>query len=80
MHERHAIAEPAQCLARDGQRVGVAIDPDQPRRPAFEQHPRMTRETDRAVDENTATLRLQERPYFVDENRNVRRFQLDSEV
>ncbi len=61
-------------LARDGERVGVAIDPDQPRRATLEQHPRVTAEADRAIDESAAALRLQERSHFVDENRNVRRF------
>jgi hypothetical protein len=51
--------------------VGVAIDPDQPRCATLEQHPSVTAEADRAVDESAAALRLQERSYFVEQDRNV---------
>ena len=78
MHQRHAIAKRLERRARQRQRVGVAIDPDQPRRAGFEHHARVAAEADRAIDEDAAALRLQQRAHFVDQNRNVH--ELDPEV
>ena len=82
MHQRHAIAKRRERLARDRERVAVAIDPDQPRRAALEHHARVAAEADRAIDEDAAALGLQERAHFVDQYRNVLLFrqELNSEI
>jgi hypothetical protein len=58
-------------LPRERDRFGVAIDPDQPSRAAFEQHPRVPAEAQRAIDEHTAPLGLQQRADFVDQDWDV---------
>ena len=42
---------------RSRQRVGIAIDPDQPRRAGLEQRPCVSAETHRAIDEHAAARR-----------------------
>ena len=71
VHERDAIRKGVQGALRDRNRVGVAVNPDQPRRAAFEQHPRVAAEADRGVDESAAALGLEQRSHLVEQNRNV---------
>ena len=73
MHERHAIRERFQRLPRQRQGVGVAVDANQPRCTTLEQQPRVTAQTDRAVDKGPAALRLQQSQHLVGQNRNVHR-------
>ena len=43
-----------ESLARDGQRVRIPVDPDEPRRARLEQRRRVTAEAQRAIDEHPA--------------------------
>src|SRR5581483_6779843 len=59
VHELDAIAPRRERVARDRERVGIAIDADEARSAAGEQRTRVAAEADRAIDEDAAAPRLQ---------------------
>ena len=71
MHELDAIAPRRERVARARERVGIAVEADQPRSPRFEQRARVSAETDRAVDEQSALLRAEVIQRFSGHDRNV---------
>jgi len=71
MHERDAIAEGRERLARDPQGSGVPIECDDVRRTALEQRARMPAQADGAVDEDSAARRQQHVEHFAHHHRLV---------
>ena len=66
VHELDPVSKRHERLTGQVERRSIAIDADQPRRPGFEQHPRMAAEADRAVDEESAARRRKVPAHLVD--------------
>ncbi len=73
VNQLHAIAPRRQRLARQFERVLIAIEADEPGGPGFEQRPRMAAEPDGAVDEQAAAFGPQELEHFGRHDRDVGR-------
>jgi hypothetical protein len=71
VHQLHAIAEAGEGFRRHPQRLGVAIESQDPRRSRLEQRARMAAETYRAIDEQPASRGRKERHRFGDQYRFV---------
>ena len=73
VHQLDAIAEGGEGVARDGQRVRIAIEADQAVGARVEERAAVAAETDRAVDEESATCRREDLDGFGHHDRLVLR-------
>jgi len=71
VHELDAIAVRCQAAGGERERGRIAIETENPIRPAIEQGAAVAAESDRAVDKEAAARRLEERQRFCDENGRV---------
>ncbi len=71
VHELNPVAVRRQIGGGELERRRIAIEADNPLRPAIEQGTAVASESDGAVDKDTAARRLEERQCFRDKDRSV---------
>ena len=76
MDQLDAIVEGGQRLGREGQRLGIAVEPDDPCRARGEHRPRVPAQADRAVHEHAAARHGQQIDGLGHEDGFVKRHQI----